>query len=94
VDLQTVFAADTHLAEGQWLKEQLNVVKLHMFEWEHEWRVFPGQRGNIITKSSYHLEVRKCAKYCVFTKDTTNIIIMPNMGERKHINTEEVNKEK
>jgi hypothetical protein len=28
VDLQTAFAADTHLAEGQWLKEQLNVVKL------------------------------------------------------------------
>jgi hypothetical protein len=25
-DLQTAFAADTHLAEGQWLKEQLNVV--------------------------------------------------------------------
>jgi hypothetical protein len=30
-DLQTAFAADTHLAEGQWLKEQLNAVKLHMF---------------------------------------------------------------
>jgi hypothetical protein len=26
VYLQTAFAADTHLAEGQWLKEQLNVV--------------------------------------------------------------------
>jgi hypothetical protein len=24
-------AAETHLAEGQWLKEQLNVVKLRMF---------------------------------------------------------------
>jgi hypothetical protein len=31
VDLQTAFAADTHLAEGQWLKEQLTVVKLRMF---------------------------------------------------------------
>jgi hypothetical protein len=31
MDLQTAFAADTHLAEGQWLKEQLNVVKLRMF---------------------------------------------------------------
>jgi hypothetical protein len=31
VDLQTAFAADTHLAEGQWLKEQLNMVKLRMF---------------------------------------------------------------
>jgi hypothetical protein len=31
VDLQTAFAANTHLAEGQWLKEQLNVVKLRMF---------------------------------------------------------------
>jgi hypothetical protein len=30
VDLQTAFAADTHLAEGQWLKEQLNVVKLYV----------------------------------------------------------------
>jgi hypothetical protein len=28
VDLQTAFAEDTHLAEGQWLKEQLNMVKL------------------------------------------------------------------
>jgi hypothetical protein len=26
VDLQTASAADTRLAEGQWLKEQLNVV--------------------------------------------------------------------
>jgi hypothetical protein len=30
VDLQTAFAADTHLAEGQWLKEQLKVVKLRI----------------------------------------------------------------
>jgi hypothetical protein len=29
--LQTTFAADTHLAEGQWLKERLNVVKLRIF---------------------------------------------------------------
>jgi hypothetical protein len=27
-DLQTAFAADTHLAEGKWLKKQLNVVNL------------------------------------------------------------------
>jgi hypothetical protein len=31
VDLQTALATDAHLAEGQWLKEQLNVVKLRMF---------------------------------------------------------------
>jgi hypothetical protein len=31
IDVQTALAADTHLAEGQWLKEQLNVVKLRMF---------------------------------------------------------------
>jgi hypothetical protein len=31
IDLQTALAADTHLAEGQWLKEQLKVVKLRMF---------------------------------------------------------------
>jgi hypothetical protein len=31
VDLQTEFAAETHLVEGQWLKEQLNVIKLRMF---------------------------------------------------------------
>jgi hypothetical protein len=31
IDLQTAFAADTHLAEGQWLKEELNVVKLRTF---------------------------------------------------------------
>jgi hypothetical protein len=41
LDLQTVFAADTHLAEGQWLKERLNVVELH------ECRPFPEQKGNI-----------------------------------------------
>jgi hypothetical protein len=34
VGLQTAFAPDTHLAEGQWLKEQLNVVKLRMFRVE------------------------------------------------------------
>jgi hypothetical protein len=26
IDLRTAFAADTHLDEGQWLKEQLNVL--------------------------------------------------------------------
>jgi hypothetical protein len=31
VDLQIAFAAETHLAEGRWLKEQLNVLKLRMF---------------------------------------------------------------
>jgi hypothetical protein len=30
VQLQFAFAVETHLAEGQWLKEQLNVVKLCM----------------------------------------------------------------
>jgi hypothetical protein len=30
VDLLPAFAADTHFAEGQWLKEQLNVVTLDM----------------------------------------------------------------
>jgi hypothetical protein len=31
VRLQTVFAAETHLAEGQRLEEHVNVVKLRMF---------------------------------------------------------------
>jgi hypothetical protein len=31
VDSQTAFAAETHLAEGLWLEEQLKVVKLRMF---------------------------------------------------------------
>jgi hypothetical protein len=31
INLQTALAADTHLADGQWLTEQLNVVKLRMF---------------------------------------------------------------
>jgi hypothetical protein len=34
MDLQTPLAAEAHLAEGQWLEEQLNVVKLR--EQEHE----------------------------------------------------------
>jgi hypothetical protein len=34
LDLQTAFAADRHLAAGQWLKEQLNMVKLRMFRVE------------------------------------------------------------
>jgi hypothetical protein len=29
--LQTAFAAETHLAEGQWLKEQIEHGKLRMF---------------------------------------------------------------
>jgi hypothetical protein len=47
VDLQTAFAADTHLAEGQWLKEQLNVVKLRMFPVGTRRLQFPGQWGNV-----------------------------------------------
>jgi hypothetical protein len=31
INLQTASAADTHLAEGPWLKEQLKVVELRMF---------------------------------------------------------------
>jgi hypothetical protein len=31
VNFQTALAAETHLAEGKWLEEQLNVVKLRMF---------------------------------------------------------------
>jgi hypothetical protein len=31
VHLHTAFAAETHPAEGQWLKEQLIMVKLRMF---------------------------------------------------------------
>jgi hypothetical protein len=31
VNLQTAFAADTHLAEGQCLEDQLNVIKLRTF---------------------------------------------------------------
>jgi hypothetical protein len=46
----------------------------------------------IITKSSYNLERER--KVRAFTVDTTNIIIMRNMGERKHINTKEANKNK
>jgi hypothetical protein len=30
-ELQTKLAAETHLAEGQWLEEQQNVEKLRMF---------------------------------------------------------------
>jgi hypothetical protein len=44
VDIQTAFAADTHLAEGQWLKENLKVVKLRMFRVGTQ-MPFPGQRG-------------------------------------------------
>jgi hypothetical protein len=31
VDLQTTLAAEAHLAEGQWLEEQLNIGTLHKF---------------------------------------------------------------
>jgi hypothetical protein len=31
VSLQTAFAVETHLAEGQWLEEQVNMLKLPMF---------------------------------------------------------------
>jgi hypothetical protein len=31
VDLQTAFSAETRPAEGQWLEEQVNVVKLRTF---------------------------------------------------------------
>jgi hypothetical protein len=47
VNLQTAFAAETHLAEGQWLEEQVNVVKLWMFEQQPEGQLFRGEKGNI-----------------------------------------------
>jgi hypothetical protein len=31
VSLQTAFAVETHLAEGQWLEEQVNMLKFCMF---------------------------------------------------------------
>jgi hypothetical protein len=31
MDLQTAVAAEAHLAEGQWLDEKLNLVKLCVF---------------------------------------------------------------
>jgi hypothetical protein len=31
VNLQTALAVETHLAEGQWLKEQVNMLQLRMF---------------------------------------------------------------
>jgi hypothetical protein len=31
VHYKTVFAAEAHLAEGQWMDEQMNVAKLRMF---------------------------------------------------------------
>jgi hypothetical protein len=31
VDLQAAFAKETHLSEGQWLDEQVNMVKLRTF---------------------------------------------------------------
>jgi hypothetical protein len=31
VDIQIAFSEETHPAEGQWLKEQLNMIKLLMF---------------------------------------------------------------
>jgi hypothetical protein len=47
VDLQTAFAADTHLAEGQWLKEQLNVVKFRMFRVGTRMPPVSRQRANV-----------------------------------------------
>jgi hypothetical protein len=47
VDLQTAFAAETHLTEGQWLKEQLNVVKLRMFRVGTRMPTVSGTEGNI-----------------------------------------------
>jgi hypothetical protein len=49
VHLQSVFAVETHLAEGQWLEEQLKMLKLPMFRVGHQKadRLFRGQRGNI-----------------------------------------------
>jgi hypothetical protein len=32
VHSETAFAAETHTAEGQWLKEHLNMVKTRMFQ--------------------------------------------------------------
>jgi hypothetical protein len=42
VSLQTAFAVETHLAEGQWLEEQVTMLKLGT-----DCRSFRGPRGNI-----------------------------------------------
>jgi hypothetical protein len=57
VDLQTAFAADTHLFEGQWLKEQLNVVKLRMF------RVGTRRPTVSRTEGQYLVPLRTCIKH-------------------------------
>jgi hypothetical protein len=48
VDLQTAFAAETHLAEGQWLKEQLNMVKLRMFRVGTQMSTVSGTEGQYL----------------------------------------------
>jgi hypothetical protein len=45
--LQTEHAAETRLAEGQWLEERLKKVKLRMFRVGTECRILRGHRGNI-----------------------------------------------
>jgi hypothetical protein len=41
-DLQTALTAEAHLAEGQWLDEQLNMVKLPMFRVGNRTATFSG----------------------------------------------------
>jgi hypothetical protein len=54
--LQTAFATETHLAEGQWLKEQMEVLKLRMFRVGTRMRLFPGQRGQCLVPLKAFIE--------------------------------------
>jgi hypothetical protein len=47
VNIQTAFAVETLLAEGYWLKEQVNMLKLRIFQYKPEDRLFRGQRVKI-----------------------------------------------
>jgi hypothetical protein len=48
VHLQTAFATETHLAEGQWLKEQPNEVKLRMFRVGIRMQTVSGAEGQCL----------------------------------------------
>jgi hypothetical protein len=48
VRLKTAFAAGTHLAEGQWLEEQLNMAQLRMFRVGSRMSTVSRPDGNIL----------------------------------------------
>jgi hypothetical protein len=53
VSLHTTFAIESRLTEGQWLEEQVNVLKVRMFRVGTRGRLFRGQGQHLMPLKAF-----------------------------------------